>query len=1788
MGIIAKDAVPYLVSLVADHPEIQGSIASALDSIDPNWQTSEYAKRIVPEIIKELDTQGKKFSNSPPGRARIKNLIFAVSKIKDPRFIDPLFPLIKFKERRDMFDPPGWVSHKSYIETVLNEIDPNWPSKVKKKEETPQNIAKLIIELLDFKTKSSAESSLSRIAPDWPKSNAAKEAIPELISTLNGKDSYKKREAVKVMVRIGDPLLVEPLIKALDDNEDLKGSISWALGELGDKRAVKPLEALLEDKNGHIRISAAIALGKLESKEKSVIILSEELKRGNTGAIKGLDDLSPGWRETELKDQAISGILTNTKGKTWQDRSGHISVLEKIDPEWKSSYTAKNIIGFFIGALKEGNTLERESAAWMLGELSDNRCIEPLIDALGDQEKSVRQYAVKSLGIIGDSRAVEPLIKTLTNINEDSFIRGEAAEALGKIGDGRALDSVMGVAAKGPLNNAEMGLESTTLKVIPLVGKDEVDKLIKYMDDPNVRLRRFAARALGIIGDKRAVEPLIEIAINTKLPFTRGYAVHALGEIGDARAVDPLINIFNSTFIEFDKISDPGKTHALTGDFFSIPMAISKIGDERGIALLMELFNNEKRFKGLHPNAVKNYRSKIVSELGEYGTKSKNKKVIKDFLKTALDSEDYGVRDQARAALDRIKSVENIEKGINRDGYDPKYKSWTATKEYKEAISKEDYDIQNEAILKHIESLNDKDPNVRSDAVKALGEYKNSLAAEALVDFMEKEQFSDIRKSAANSLGKIGVLAIEPIINRALAPSGRYPGYFENSAVDALVAIGKDAVDPLIKALKHEEDSVVKYAARALGRIGDPRAIEPLVKTYESGIPRVRRNIVNAFGNIGGKEVIDPLIKALKDSDNDARRSAARILSETGDERAFDPMLEIFNDSDSDYSTRNIAISYLSKVGGKRVEKAFIAYLSNRTDPSYDTRILKTLGTMRSKDSVGLLIPLLNERSETANAAAKALGEIRDPRAIKPLIKALDGNNKESAADALGKFGERQAVEPLIKLLKEENWPLREAVARALSNIRDDRAIEPLIELLNDKSSFVKEDEQQSRAKYEVIQMLQTKKTAIEALGKFDDKRIVDPLIAAFNEDYETLIGASSVYLWRDKKFKVHDIKISVMKALANSKDTRFAKIMIDELSNENPYMKIAAIEALVRLGDKEAEQPLIVALNDELWAVRFGATWALGELGGEKALEALEKFVLREQSLDVKKAAKEAQNKISWKSKCSAFAEAIRNGNSDTLKKLLDDGCNTYGKDSNGFSAQNSTLFVQAVKAGHENVVKILIENGADVDYEDSDRYNALMWAAYKGYENITKMLIENGADVNISSPENLTALMLASATGNQAITSLLIKSKAKLNTVSSNGKTRIDEDLDINNDTALTLATKKGHVETIKVLVNSGADINIKNGAGRSALMESVWNGNAAVENILKKAGGSFDCSDIITASAESNIGAVKSIIDKGCDINVIDDYGASALMVAAIRGEFEIAKLLIDNGADINARDVRDNTPLTLAADNGHLDIVKLLIDNGAELNIEHAPDKASIVNAAKKNYIGIVDLLINVGADLNSKFLGNSNEPNKPPFNHPSENLMMWAIQKDHLETVKTLIKKGADINWKFSHYYRPEPAPTPLIWASQFGHTDIARLLIERGANVNQQDGHSTTPLIAASKDDNNFEVAKLLIESGAHLDRVDCKVKSALMLAVEAGNKKIAKLLIESGAKLDIKRNMYDNKTALIYAAEKGYAELVSLLLKKGANVSIADKEGKTALDYAKEKGFENIVKILKDVGAKE
>lgn len=83
-----------------------------------------------------------------------------------------------------------------------------------------------------------------------------------------------------------------------------------------------------------------------------------------------------------------------------------------------------------------------------------------------------------------------------------------------------------------------------------------------------------------------------------------------------------------------------------------------------------------------------------------------------------------------------------------------------------------------------------------------------------------------------------------------------------------------------------------------------------------------------------------------------------------------------------------------------------------------------------------------------------------------------------------------------------------------------------------------------------------------------------------------------------------------------------------------------------------------------------------------------------------------------------------------------------------------------------------------------------------------------------------------------------------------------------------------------------------------------------------------------NLINAVKQENITLVEEILGADTDINVKDETGCTALMIASENGYTEIVRKLILLGANTTLKSNDDSTALTLASKNKHNDIIMLL--------------------------------------------------------------------------------------------------------------------------------------------------------------------------------------------------------------------------------------------------------------------
>jgi hypothetical protein len=141
----------------------------------------------------------------------------------------------------------------------------------------------------------------------------------------------------------------------------------------------------------------------------------------------------------------------------------------------------------------------------------------------------MEEHCIESLKRMGAPEAYDVMEQRAQKRNKPPI------EVLGKIGDERALETLHEYIE----GESDPALQKVTIKAIGEIGSsDSTQPVADRLVADNETVRSNAARALGLIGDTRAVAPLADVLDNDESNSVRASAAWALNQIGTEDALD--------------------------------------------------------------------------------------------------------------------------------------------------------------------------------------------------------------------------------------------------------------------------------------------------------------------------------------------------------------------------------------------------------------------------------------------------------------------------------------------------------------------------------------------------------------------------------------------------------------------------------------------------------------------------------------------------------------------------------------------------------------------------------------------------------------------------------------------------------------------------------------------------------------------------------------------------------------------------------------------------------------------------------------------------------------------------------------------------------------------------------------------------------------------------------------------------------------------------------------------------------------------------------------------------
>jgi uncharacterized protein len=155
---------------------------------------------------------------------------------------------------------------------------------------------------------------------------------------------------------------------------------------------------------------------------------------------------------------------------------------------------------------------------------------------------------------------------------------------------------------------------------------------------------------------------------------------------------------------------------------------------------------------------------------------------------------------------------------------------------------------------------------------------------------------------------------------------------------------------------------------------------------------------------------------------------------------------------------------------------------------------------------------------------------------------------------------------------------------------------------------------------------------------------------------------------------------------------------------------------------------------------------------------------------------------------------------------------------------------------------------------------------------------------------------------------------------------------------------------------------------GTGDLAEVQGLVGHNPGLLNIKNPTHG---MTPLMVASWKGHGGVVRWLVDQGAALDVRDHRGATALILASLKGRSHnsIVRLLLQKGADPAIVTNEGLTPL-MAAAHRDLEIVHLLLDHpggSATINLRSDCGRTALWCACFKGFVGGVTALLEGGAD-----------------------------------------------------------------------------------------------------------------------------------------------------------------------------------------------------------------------------
>jgi HEAT repeat protein/tRNA A-37 threonylcarbamoyl transferase component Bud32 len=426
--------------------------------------------------------------------------------------------------------------------------------------------------------------------------------------------------------------------------------------------------------------------------------------------------------------------------------------------------------------------------------------------------------------------------------------------------------------------------------------------------------------------------------------------------------------------------------------------------------------------------------------------------------------------------------------------------------------------------------------------------------------------------------------------------SGNPGSPLAQKALEKLVGLGPNAIDPIVAALTTAEKKETVAYVDALSKLVDAKTLPHLLRTMADANSRATSGIAWALSSSRNypatalldalakpdmpKQVIIDVIAAQKtrftvrellntaySQEASERAAIFKIIAEIADESSLDDLIARIEGKDP--VARLHIINVLARFNLPQVQQAIQRQLKDNSK-FIRAAALSALARMDGPFDMPLLCGMLKDPEiEVQNKAVDVVVKANHPETVKFLVEVLKDENeyaRRAAVEVLNVVGTSKSVKYLLEVIADSDWWVRTRAADALGKIGGPRVVDAVLTLIKDENQDIR-------------------RAAIEILNQTKDERAVAQLIEAT----------------KDKDWWVCERAVD---ALAEIGSTKALPRFIEMLGNCEAKSLPTVIRAVGKLGDQKSIEHLLPLLQRPENEVKVEAIAALAKLADERRAE--------------------------------------------------------------------------------------------------------------------------------------------------------------------------------------------------------------------------------------------------------------------------------------------------------------------------------------------------------------------------------------------------------------------------------------------------------------------------------------------------------------------------------------------------------------------------------------------------------